>query len=268
MSKKIPKEFVLFAQKVHKHITKLSNTDISNNEMSKVVKEYLKELTTLLTNHGHIHAEELVQKYSGFKTLLEIIGGCAEAVEGGGSIAGNLSNASMCYVDDVIDILDCDDVSLTTAINDTTNNIQLIISDIADYFEEKLEGSSTKFFKTIEKNVVKCAKDSIVDYKDARDSQSYKLDKIKSGDIDTAMNYIGDQLSNTLIEKVHELPDDLQNEEVLIRSIEILLANLLNQKFRKLGDVHKILDSFSEHVHMAIDSLESRNKESNVIDFQ
>jgi len=53
------------------------------------------------------------------------------------------------------------------------------------------------------------------------------------------------------------LPLPLRSSEVLLRGMEALVSNLLNQKF---DNPHQILDSFCEHVHMSLDDLESRGK--------
>lgn len=55
-------------------------------------------------------------------------------------------------------------------------------------------------------------------------------------------------MSTALFSGLYELPKPLQNEETLLRVIEALLTNLLNQKFSDPGNLHDILDSFCEHV--------------------
>lgn len=47
---------------------------------------------------------------------------------------------------------------------------------------------------------------------------------------------------------------------MLLRGVEALLGNLLYHKFNSLEDPHAILNSFCEHVHMAIDDLTERKK--------
>ena len=44
---------------------------------------------------------------------------------------------------------------------------------------------------------------------------------------------------------------------MLVRGVEALLANLLNDKF---DNPHAVLDTFCEHVHMALNDLATRVK--------
>lgn len=74
-------------------------------------------------------------------------------------------------------------------------------------------------------------------------------------DYPSGMNYIGQALSTTLFKSIHELPKPMQNAEMLLRGVECLLGNLLHQKFTE--DAHGILDSLCEHVHMALNDLQS-----------
>ena len=89
----------------------------------------------------------------------------------------------------------------------------------------------------------------------------YSVSNIDENDMETGMNYIGQQLSITLLsitlfKGLHELPMPLQNQEMMLRSIEVLLANLLSQKFT--NNAHQVLDSLCEHVHMALMDLQTR----------
>lgn len=72
------------------------------------------------------------------------------------------------------------------------------------------------------------------------------------------MNYLGQALSETLFSTIHELPKSMRTQEMLLRGVEALLANLLHSKFRALGDVHGILDSLCEHVHMNLKALDNK----------
>ncbi len=83
-------------------------------------------------------------------------------------------------------------------------------------------------------------------------STNYSVSNIDDNDPTTAMNYLGKELSTTLFKAIHELPMPLRSPEMLLRGIEALLANLLNQKF---NNAHEILDDFCGHVHMALDDL-------------
>jgi hypothetical protein len=92
-------------------------------------------------------------------------------------------------------------------------------------------------------------------------SKNYSVSNIDSDDITTAMNYVGQELSTTLSKVIHELPLPLRSLEVFLRGIEALLTNFLNQKFK---DPHQVLDDFCEHVHMALNDLESRVKHQEI----
>lgn len=84
---------------------------------------------------------------------------------------------------------------------------------------------------------------------------NYSVSNIAPDDASTAMNYLGQQLSTALFKGIHELPLKLRKPEMLLRGVEALLANLISEKF---GNSHDVLDSFCEHVHMALNDLEKR----------
>ena len=86
-------------------------------------------------------------------------------------------------------------------------------------------------------------------------SASYSVSNISPDDIGTAMNYLGEKLSTSLYKSLHELPFSLRTSEVLLRGIEALISNLLNQKF---DNPHQILDTFCKNVHMSLNDLDSR----------
>lgn len=84
---------------------------------------------------------------------------------------------------------------------------------------------------------------------------NYSVSNIAPDDAPMAMNYLGQQLATTLFKSIHELPLQLRKPEMLLRGVEALLANLINEKF---GNSHGVLDSFCDHVHMALDDLDKR----------
>ena len=85
----------------------------------------------------------------------------------------------------------------------------------------------------------------------------YCLSDIQPDDMAGAMNYLGKAMSTALFKGLYELPNPLQKEEILLRAIEALLTNLLNQKFSNPDNPHDILDSFCEHVHMVLNELQN-----------
>ena len=85
----------------------------------------------------------------------------------------------------------------------------------------------------------------------------YSLSNIDEDDVASGMNYIGQQLVTTLFKGLHELPMKQRSQEMMIRCIEVLLTNLLHQKFG--NQAHQLLDALCGHVHMALIELESRS---------
>ena len=84
---------------------------------------------------------------------------------------------------------------------------------------------------------------------------TYSISNIDPHDAPTAMNYIGQALGVTLFKTIHELPLPLRSPEMLLRGIEVLLANVLHQKFT---NAHDVLDSLCEHVHACLSDIEKR----------
>lgn len=54
---------------------------------------------------------------------------------------------------------------------------------------------------------------------------------------------------------IHELQMPLRIEETLLRAVESLLTNLLQEKF---DNPYVVLNSFCDHVHMSLDDLATR----------
>ena len=90
-------------------------------------------------------------------------------------------------------------------------------------------------------------------------SPHYSVSGMDEDDLPAAMNYVGQQLLMTLTKVMHELPKPLRIDEIQLRGIEALLANLLNQKF---DNPHVILDTLCAHVHMALNDLTGNAKVS------
>lgn len=126
-----------------------------------------------------------------------------------------------------------------------------ILSTAADLAELRAEGSASWLYSEIE---AAARIGGIQGIKNAGGNK-YSLSDIEPDDFPNAMNYIGQNLATTLFKSIHELPQPLRTPEMLLRGVEALLANLLNQKF---DGSHDILDSLCEHVHMVLDDLKSR----------
>ena len=130
-----------------------------------------------------------------------------------------------------------------------------VISTAVDLVEVKAPGSSHLMYADIEAAAKLGGLRAIKDWQAAH-GMTYSVSGIDPEDTTTAMNYLGKELSSALFKGLHELPPALRNQETLLRGIEALLANLLNQKFE---DPHQILDSLCEHVHMVLADLETHS---------
>jgi len=133
--------------------------------------------------------------------------------------------------------------------------LQGVISTAIDLAELHSPGISIAIYADIEASSKLGGLRSIEKIQAENGSISYSVSDIASNDVGSAMNYLGQKLSTTLFKGIHELPIPLRNEEMLVRSVEALLANLLHQKF---SNPHEILDSFCKHVHACLDDLVNR----------
>lgn len=87
-------------------------------------------------------------------------------------------------------------------------------------------------------------------------NRTYSISEIDPQDVGSGMNYLGQQVSVALHKHIHDLPVQQRKPEMFLRALGTVFANLLNQKFADL-DQHKIVDSFCEHIHMALDDKSS-----------
>ena len=90
-------------------------------------------------------------------------------------------------------------------------------------------------------------------------NRTYSVADIGYDDTGSGMNYLGQKLAETLFKHIHDLPEPLRKPEMLLRAVEVLLTNLLLDTFETLGP-REILDSFTQHVQMALDDLNSRKR--------
>jgi hypothetical protein len=93
---------------------------------------------------------------------------------------------------------------------------------------------------------------------DERSDAFYDVSDISPDDMSSAMNYVGKEMAVAQFKAINELPVELRVQEILMRSVEALLANLLYDKF---GGSHELLDTFCEHVHMGLEDLSNRKVE-------
>ena len=129
-----------------------------------------------------------------------------------------------------------------------------IVSTVVDLVEVSLPGSAPLIYADVEAAAKLGGLRAIVKWSSDYGSPHYSVSNITEHDMTAAMNYMGQQLTTALFKGLHELPLPLRNQEMLLRSVEALLANLLKQKF---DNPHRILDSFCDHVHMALNDVES-----------
>lgn len=133
-----------------------------------------------------------------------------------------------------------------------------VISTAIDLTEVTHPGSTPMLYADLEAAMKMGGLREIAKVASNHGTTQYSVAHIDEDDRASGMNYIGQQLSITLFKSLYELPQSLQNQEMMLRSVEVLLANLLNQKFANQS--HQILDSLCEHVHMALTDLEGRKK--------
>lgn len=91
---------------------------------------------------------------------------------------------------------------------------------------------------------------ALIDEVQSSGGNSYSVSELAEDDKEGAMNYVGQELGKTLFKAIGELPKSLRDDEITLRGLEALLANLLMGKFGV--DAPKILDQFSDHVHMCM----------------
>jgi hypothetical protein len=133
-----------------------------------------------------------------------------------------------------------------------------LISTAADLAEAATLGASTYLYAEIEAAVKQGGLRAVRDIQIKNGSAGYSVSNIDPGDEDLAMNYLGQEMGVALFKHIHDLPTQLRKPEMLLRGVEALLGNLLHQKFSETTDPHQVLDSFCEHVHMALNDLKSR----------
>jgi len=130
-----------------------------------------------------------------------------------------------------------------------------VVSTAADLVELEQPGSAPFIYADVEAAAKAGGLRSIKKLEKEAGSINYSVSDIDPDDMPMGMNYLGQQLTTALFKGLHELPVPLRKPEMMLRGVEVLLANLLNQKF---DNSHDILDSLCEHVHMALNDLESR----------
>lgn len=133
-----------------------------------------------------------------------------------------------------------------------------VISTSVDLVEVTSPGATPLLYADIEAAAKLGGLRAIKKIQSEMGSMTYSVSNIAPDDIETAMNYLGKELSTALYKSLYDLPPSLRTSETLLRGIEALMSNLLNQKF---DNPHQALDRFCEHVHRCLDDLGSRGKD-------
>ena len=128
-----------------------------------------------------------------------------------------------------------------------------VVSTSVDLIELSSPGSAPYLYADIEAAAKAGGLQAIKQAEAVGGTIHYSVSSIAPDDMDRAMNHVGQELGTTLFKVIHELPLPLRKPETMLRGIEVLLANLLSQKFK---NSHAILDGLCEHVHMALTALE------------
>ncbi len=135
-----------------------------------------------------------------------------------------------------------------------------VISTTAELVNNVLPGSAQVIYADVEAATKMGGLRAVRQQQLEQGAIDYSVSNIRSDDMETAMNYVGQELATTLFKVIHELPLPLRSEEMFLRGIEALLTNLLDQKFND-HDPHQVLRNFCEHVHMALNNLKNRKRD-------
>lgn len=114
-------------------------------------------------------------------------------------------------------------------------------------------------YALVEKGAKDGGLNAVRKHQDSLGGRTYAIADLEPDDIEGGMNYLGKELSVALYKHLHDLPTPLGvAKEMPLRAIEVLLANLLSQRFHEMR--HEVLDQFCEHVHMALDASTEENE--------
>ena len=130
-----------------------------------------------------------------------------------------------------------------------------VISTAVDLAQIELPGSAPLIYAEVEAAAKSGGLRSIKKMQNITGSTHYSVSNIDPDDAMAAMDYVGQALSTALFKGLHELPLPLRKPDVMLRAIEALLANVLNQKFE---NAHDVLDNMCGHVHMALTDLKKQ----------
>lgn len=131
--------------------------------------------------------------------------------------------------------------------------LQGLISTAADLVEFSHPGAGAYLYSEIEA-AVKTKRLGAKDITSQRESvyDSVSDSDLSLDDMEIALNQLGQTLSDSLFKELSKLPRLFQNQEMVLRGVEVLLVNLL---YRNFDDPHLVLDHFCDHVYAALTHL-------------
>lgn len=237
----------------------------NNGQLSKILENHQEEISTLSDrHHGFLLIIELLKQLAicSFKGIIpkdseEFLAdwrenGLKKVKSKGDVITDELNQVMTTAIFQLQKIVTKDLVKKHNFLSVVKLFLSSIISTAGDLVELAEPGSAQIMYADLEALVKAGGFRAIRKQQADQGSTNYSVSNIDDNDPTTAMNYLGKELSTTLFKAIHELPMPLRSPEMLLRGIEALLANLLNQKF---NNAHEILDDFCGHVHMALDDL-------------
>lgn len=130
--------------------------------------------------------------------------------------------------------------------------LQSLISTAADLAEFSCPGAGAYLYSEIEANAKEGRLRAIEDITTQKESVS----DLFLEDVEMALNHLGQTLFHALFKGLSELPKPFQNQDMVLRGVEVLLANLLYKNFE---EPHPVLEQFCDTVYAALASLSSKD---------
>lgn len=134
--------------------------------------------------------------------------------------------------------------------------LQSLISTAADLAEFSCPGAGAYLYSEIEAGAKAGRLRAIEDITTQKESVSGSVSDLSLEDVEIAMNHLGQTLSHALFKGLSELPNPFQNQDMVLRGVEVLLTNLLYKNFE---EPHPVLEQFCDTVYAALASLSSKD---------
>lgn len=262
---------------IDNQVNKVLSNGGNDQEIVGSLHDIMGDIKKLMISSTHTEIDNLCEKHYGFYRFIKVLESLEEGISHGTISVPvrdpNLSNKTLSKKDEKITkelnqvMLDAflklkklvdSDLSLKNNYLSIVNHFLVgIISTAVDLVEVNLPGAGPLIYANVEAVAKLGGFEGIRKLELAAGSTEYSVSDIAPDDMTTGMNYLGQQLTTALFKGLHELPLSLRTPEMLLRGIETLLANLLDQKFKR-HHAHAVLDSFCEHVHLCLTDLENR----------